>query len=163
MADDLKQTVRIVRKKKVMTDDRGRTVWNVPVHESELELVSTKTLQTLLGSEDEERRKRLAEVAESKDGVLAQDLKSGGFEIIEDDDLKAALASADSAEPVKPSADVVYEPVPESATDEELSLVSTQMLRQMLSDGELTDDPDKPDDPDSPDAGSGGFDPYNSG
>ncbi len=155
MADDLKQTVRIVRKKKVTTDDRGRTVWNVPVHETELELVSTQTLKTLLSSEDQERRQRLAEVAESKDGVLAQDLSNGSFEIIDDDDLKAALASADSAEVTRPSSDVVYEPVEESDTGEELSLVSTQMLRKLLVEDDDSDEPEE-------DAG-GGFDPYNSG
>ena len=151
MTDELKQTIRIVRKKKVTTDERGRTVWNVPVEETELELVSTTMLKSLLTSKDTEEK--LAQVAAEKQGVLAQNLSSGSFEIIDDEDLKAALASAENAEVTRPTADVVYEAVPESDTGEELSLVSTQMLKQILCDDEAIDLPDE----------GGGFDPYNTG
>ena len=125
MTDELKQTVRIVRKKKVTTDDRGRTVWNVPVEETELELVSTTMLKSLLTSKDTEEK--LAQIAAEKEGVLAQNLRSGS--------------------------DVVYEAVPESNAGEELSLVNTQMLKQILSDDDAIDVPDE----------GGGFDPYNTG
>ncbi|MDJ0940151.1 MAG: hypothetical protein QNJ00_10335 [Woeseiaceae bacterium] len=163
MSDKLNKTVRIVRPAKVTTDDRGRTVWDGPVEETELELVSTTMLKKMLDSDDAQNRKRLEEAADGKDGVLAQNLTSGSFEIIDDDDLKAALASADDDSSV-PAADVTYEPLMEQADtgDEELSLVSTQALKRILNTGDAGDTSD--DDPveDEPFAGGGGFDPYNS-
>lgn len=159
MSDLLKQTLRIARESKVRTDDRGRSVWAEPVEETELELVSTMMLKQLLESEDEQQKQRLAQAAAGKDGVLAHNINNDQFEIIDDDDLKAALASADSAPTVASTADVIYEPLMEQADtdDDELSLVSTQALRQLMSDD------DEPSDDASPDAITGsGFDPYNS-
>ena len=86
-------------------------------------------------------------------------MQSGSFEIIDDDDLEAALKTV--AEDSGPGrvADVVYEPVAGSApdADEELSLVSTQMLRRIL--GEEEEDAEQ--DPGAIEA-ERGFDPYNS-
>ena len=158
MPDDLKQTVRIVRKPKVATDERGHTVWADPVETVELDLVSTTMLKNLLDADDDTTRQRIEKAAEGKDGVLAHDAERDRFEIIDDDDLQAALDSAASAqEPVRP-ADVVLEPLADSIDDdeEELSLVSTQMLRKMLAGDEPDDNPDSGDEP------GDGFDPYNS-
>ena len=100
MSEELKQTVRLVRRGKVRTDDRGRSVWAEPVEDVELELVSTQMLKNMLVSGDDERKERLRVAAEARDGVLAQNVQSGSFEIIDDDDLDAALKSvADDSGP----------------------------------------------------------------
>lgn len=155
MSDILKQTLRIARESKVKTDDRGRSVWAEPAEEAELELVSTMMLKQMLQSENVDQKQRLAKAASGKQGVLAHNVGNDDFEIIDDDDLKAALASADSRPSGAAAADVTYEPLLEQADtgDEELSLVSTQALRQILS---IDDDEDDTElDP------GGGFDPYN--
>jgi len=159
MPDDIDKTVRIRRKPKIKTDERGRSVWAEPVETEELELVSTTMLTKILSSDDEKARKRIADAAEGKDGVLAHDAQKNTFEIIDDDDLRAALESADSTPQLERLADVVLEPVsPKSEDDdeEELSLVSTQMLRRILA----GDDPESNLDPGEPEDTGGGFDPY---
>ncbi|MEM9687849.1 MAG: hypothetical protein AAF917_00095 [Pseudomonadota bacterium] len=163
MTDELKNTVRLIRRAKVATDDRGRSVWVDPVESAELELVSTMRLETMLSDDDEATRKQLLDVANTSEGLLAHDPEKDAFEIVSDDDLQAALAAAaDSSVPAAArSADVVYE-VDQTIDDlEELSLVSTQMLKAMLDPaavpgGTLLDDELSTED--SP----GGFDPYNS-
>mgnify|MGYP000498306870 CR=1 FL=1 len=164
MNDKLTQTVRIMRPSRVTTDDRGRTVWDGPVEETELELVSTQMLKSLLDSGDRQRRQELADAAKSKEGVLARNLTSGTFEIIDDDDLKAALASADATPGKARAADVTLEPIPKKSgdTEEELSLVSTQALRKILG-HEVPAAPDEKDEDDGPAFRGGGFDPYNHG
>ena len=115
-------------------------------------------LKTLLSSKDAERKQQLEAAAASKDGVLAKNLSSGDFEIIDDDDLMAALASADEHPDKLRAADMVNEPLLELADteDEALSLVSTQALRKILGQPEEEPEPGKVDK-------AGGFDPYNSG
>lgn len=145
MVERLKQTVRIIRRD--MPD---------PV---ELELVSTKMLETILDTEDERQKQALRNAAASRDGVLAHDAENNRFEIIDDDDLLAALDNAKGSDLLRRTADVLLEAELPEEDAEELALVSTQMLKQILGDdevslsteGELTVD-----------AGSG-LDPYNSG
>lgn len=166
MNDELKQTVHLIRRGKVTTDDRGRTVWEGPVEEVELELISTGTLKRVLASSDADRRQRLADAAESGDGVLARNTASNEFEIIDDDDLEAALASAAAETGPVRVADLVYERAEEAGDEsgEELSLVSTQMLRQMLgADAAAASDADIADEPGGKSSRESGFDPYNSG
>ena len=159
MADELKQTVRIVRGSKVGVDDRGRSVWVGPVEETELELVSTAMLKRVLESDDEAKKQKIRETATGKDGVLAHDPEKDMFEIIDDTDLKEILASEPKGMDAIKAADVTLEPLASRADtdDEELSLVSTQALRRML------DSDDKPGDEDSTSVPDTGFDPYNSG
>ncbi len=154
MGDQFKETVRIVRKDKVMTDERGRTVWNVPVEEVELELVSTEMLKTLIDSGDAEKRRSLEDAARGKEGVLAKSPTSGTFEIIDDDDLQAALDGAGGVSETVDAAEFREESLMDRADtgDEELSLVSTQMLKVML---EI--DEDESEDPENADTG---FNPY---
>ena len=161
MSDDLFKTVRLVRRGKVTTDDRGRSVWAEPVADAELELVSTQMLQQMLESDDEERKEQLKTASTASDGVLARNTSTEEFEIINDDDLKAALSVAEDSSGPGRVADVIYEPVVDDAGQddaEELSLVSTQMLRTMLGTDEEPEDAVKAQEEDG-----GGFDPYNSG
>ena len=162
MSDDLSKTVRLVRRGKVTTDDRGRSVWAEPVADAELELVSTQMLEQMLESDDEERKERLKTASSARDGVLARNTSTEDFEVIDDDDLKAALSVAEDSSGPGRVADVVYEPVVDEAGQdeaEELSLVSTQMLRQMLG---ADEEPDEAETNPEDDAGHS-FDPYNSG
>jgi hypothetical protein len=169
MSKSLTKTVRILKPARVKTDDRGRTVWDGPVEETELELVSTAMLRTMLASGDGERRRQLKKAAAGKEGVLAKNLTSGTFEIIDDDDLKAALEHSDATPGRTRAADVTWQPLRQRAdtANEELSLVSTQALRKILG------QPEKKKEPARKETGKkdrkkdvlpgGGFDPYNSG
>ncbi len=154
LSEPLKQTVRIVRKPKVETDKLGHSVWAETVQTAELELVSTMMLKQILESDNEKAKRRIKLAAQGKDGVLARHAESNRFEIIDDDDLQAAIDSAANTPDLVRPAEVVHEPLSARVDldDEELSLVSTQMLRQMLD----VEDPSK----DGDDVGS---DPYNSG
>lgn len=150
MANDYTATIRIRRPSKVTTDDRGRTVWAGDIEEAELELVSTTTLQQILDSSDPASRSAIEQVASGDaDGVLARDPTTGLFQIISDSELQAALAQ-DEGRTAAPGA---LEPQT-GRSGEELSLVSTQVLRKVLRTGPKPAAPKK-------DAG-GGFDPYNS-
>ena len=154
MTEQLKKTIRLVRRGKLGTDERGRNVWTGDVETCELELVSTSELQRIIASGDEERKERLRQAAAGGDGVLAHDTANDRFEVIDDEDLKAALESADQA-PTR-SADVVYEPVSSSDDIDELSLVSTMALRRMLGQQDEVEEVET-------EPGEQGFDPYNSG
>ncbi len=153
MSDDLKKTIRLVRKNKCITDDRGRTVWNVPIENTELELVSTERLEQMIAADGQRAKERIAAAAETKDGILAHNAADDRFQIIDDDDLMAALDSA--ADTREREVKLASEAAPEfddSSGEEELSLVSTQMLKQLL-------DVEGGDEDEAPPAESG-FNPY---
>ncbi len=150
MSDELKRTVRLRRIPKVADDEHGHSVWTKPVETGEFELVSTVMLKRMLTSED--KRLRLQKASEKKEGYLVRSTDDEDFAVIDDEDLQAALSSAaDTAQP----ADVTYEPLVETDDGEELSLVSTQMLRRMLSGDDAAQDED-----DATIDEGGGFDPY---
>lgn len=156
MNDELKKTVRIVRRPKVKTDERGRTVWADTVETANLELVSTQMLDQLIEADDDATKNHLRDVAGGKDGVLAHDADKGRFEIISDDELQQILDGTDAQLEVK-KAGFIEEPSAEAVADEEeFELVSTQMLRQILSPEDFSEDVDG-----EPDAS--GFDPYDHG
>ena len=149
MNDDLKRTMRIVRPSKVRTDDRGRTVWDGTVNTANLELVSTQMLKQLIESDDSDTRDQLREAAQGADGVLAHDVDKGRFEIISDEELQRILDGTDAKFMENPTAAAIEEPATKIDADEpELDLVSTQLLRTILS----------PDDIEQ--AAASGFDPY---
>ena len=172
MGNDYVPTVRIRRPAKVTTDNRGRSVWAETIETAELELVSTNELQKILDSTDDDTRSAIERVVTGEEeGVLARDPATGLFEIINDADLQSILDSNhDLSKTVRTTrpADVTLQPLSSkaAAAGEELSLVSTQVLRKILG-------------KDSPQAAkkpataakpakrgkdkSGGFDPYNSG
>lgn len=152
MNDDLKKTTRIVAKPKVKTDNRGRTVWDDTVKTANLELVSTQMLQQLIDDNDHATTSHLHEVAQGKDGVLAHDPGEGRFEIISDEELQHILDGTEAQYNAKKAAHIEEPVVEPTAVDEELELVSTQMLRQILSPEDFSEDDDGP---------GGGFDPYN--
>ena len=151
MADDYTATIRIRRPSKVTTDDRGRTVWVGEIEEAELELVSTAELKQILDSSDPASRSAIEQVASGPaEGLLARNTVTGLFEIVSDRDVQAALAKNTG----RPAAGSGLEPA-KSRSGEDLSLVSTQVLRKVLRTDTKPDGRKK--DP------GGGFDPYNSG
>ena len=161
MAKDFVATIRIQRQKKTTTDDRGRTVWNEPVEDVELELVSTTALQKILKSDDGQTRGEIRRLAAGrKDGVLARDTATGVYQIVSDADLKAALGTGEVQDKPKRGAEVTAPPISEKTrlAADELSLVSTQVLRKVLK-------PDGTAEYETPATGKkdkfGGFDPYN--
>ena len=154
MSDDLKKTRRIVRNPKVRTDDRGRTVWDDTIKTANLELVSTQMLQQLIDSDDHATKSSLEEVSKQEDGVLAHDPEQNRFEIISDEELQHILDGTDAEYNAKKAVVVDAPSVETVSEEEELELVSTQMLRQILS----PEDFSELDEDGSP---ASGFDPYN--
>lgn len=155
MTDELKKTVKITRKPKVTTDDRGRTVWVDTVITANLELVSTQMLKQIIDADDIETREQLRDIAEGKDGLLAHDIDKGRFEIISAEELQHILDGTDMEPGSKLVGRVTDVALAETVNEEEeLELVSTQMLRKII----LAEDENQAGEPDQ-----SGFDPYNHG
>lgn len=163
MAEDYIPTVRIRRPARVTTDDRGRTVWADTVETAELELVSTAELQKILASPDEHTRNAIQGIIrEEEEGVLARDPATGLFEIISDADLQAILENTNDLPKTRRVADGTLEAVGgQEGGEEQLSLVSTQVLRKIL--GKDSTNAASPAMDKLPRDKGGGFDPYNSG
>lgn len=166
MTDRLKRTVKIPKPTKVKTDDRGRTVWVDTVETAEFELMSTVMLKRIIDSDDESSKDKLRTAASAKEGILARDIKTDRFAVLDDDELRKVLEN--DATTAKRPADVTFEPAYSmdgsddglSDDEEELSLVSTQKLRRML--GQECDDSDKDEIEDELQVTSSqSFDPYN--
>lgn len=163
MDDDYTATIRLARRPKVYTDAVGGTVWKDDVETGELELVSTQMLEILL-LDDEGTLGRLKSLASSGDGVLARDRQSDGFEVVPRDDLQAALGDSGRFQ-MPPDETVPSRFVAEQVADDidELTLVSTQVLRKLLDEPGLSpkqaaEELKLLDEPGACD----GFDPYNS-
>lgn len=158
MAQDYAPTVRI-RRPKVTTDERGRTVWADTVETVQLELVSTAMLQKILQSSDDEARTAIERIVDRpEEGVLARDPATGLFEIISEADLQSFMKENDNLPGKPPPAGYTLEPQRSGMddTDDELSLVSTQVLRKILHKDSPAPVPKKKDK-------GGGFNPYDSG
>jgi predicted RNase H-like nuclease (RuvC/YqgF family) len=146
MSKDPTKTVRIRKIDKVAPDHRGRSVWLGKVEPVELELVSTTALEKILKSGGDGARGEIRKLAEGrKNGVLAREAATGHFRILSEADLRKA---APLSEATIQKAD-------------ELSLVSTQVLRKVMPAG------DKAERAEQKRAGKkdkfGGFNPYDNG
>lgn len=133
MSDELKKTVRILQKPKAGDSHANRNVWSGPVRSGEFELVSTMMLQTILKSDDGKVRQQIEDVASldvDGQGLLAHNAKDDCFEIVD------------------------------GAGNDDFSLVSTQMLKRILKDGDAGTGVEEFDDLDLREMDSG-FDPYN--
>ena len=138
MTQDYVKTVVIRRPAKVTTDDRGRTVWLGKIESVELELVSTTALETILKSDDGKTQVEIRRLIKTKiDGVLAKDTATGAFQIVSNEDLKSALEQTGGQPPAARVADVTAAPLADKSQQaaDELSLVSTQVLRKVLKPG----------------------------
>ena len=136
MAKDHTKTVQIRRVAKVAPDDRGRSVWLGKVEPIELELVSTIALQKILKTGGGDTRAEIGKLASGrKNGVLAREAATGHFRILSEADLRRA-ATAPPSPADGPQRRNVTTGAPISDTvrrkADELSLVSTQMLRKVV-------------------------------
>jgi hypothetical protein len=164
MGDDYVATVRIRRPARVSTDG-GRNVWSDTIEEVELELVSTSELESLLKSGDNDTRGAIRKaLSGQEEGVLARDPSTGLFQVVSEAELKSFFEEKEDAPIRRRPTDIEPEPRGEAKEkeSEELSLVSTQMLRRIIP---AADKPTRPPAGPKPKAKkdrSGGFDPYNS-
>jgi hypothetical protein len=77
--------------------------------------VSTVIFRKILNSDDEDKKRRIRDVAAGGDGVLAPDTSTDQFEVISDDELQNALAQVDVESTSSRSAEVAYEPANKDA------------------------------------------------
>jgi len=154
MGDELYRTVKIKLNRKGETDSGGQTVGTNPSEETEFELVSTMMLKQILESDDDQKKDQIRGLADEEDGVLACSTQSDGFEILLNNELEAAIKGANVPELPGTARGYELERVDESDEDEDLSLVSTQMLRRMLHVEEESDA--APED----EGGAEGYNPY---
>lgn len=154
-SEDYKTTVIIRRPARVSIDDRGHNVWTEPIQETELELMSTQELKLALEAADDADREAIQAMAESgKQGVLARNPATGGFDVVTDDELREL--QRDKTVKLPRLLDEEAAPGAGSEEAQDLSLVTTQMLKQMLGHEE-------PGDPEEEDEAAGdekGFNPY---
>ena len=136
MAKDHTKTVQIRRVAKVAPDDRGRSVWLGKVEPIELELVSTIALQKILKTGGGDTRAEIGKLASGrKNGVLAREAATGHFRILSEADLRrAATAPPSPADGPQRRNVTTGAPISDTARRkaDELSLVSTQMLRKVV-------------------------------
>ena len=162
MSKDHTKTVQIRKVDKVAPDHRGRSVWLGKIEPVELELVSTTALQKILKTEGGTTRSEIAKLAAGrKNGVLARDTATGHFRILSEADLKKAVDTPPGESP-KRSAEVTGAPMTDTTRKkaDELSLVSTQILRKVVKpDGKTAVEAAKPK-PASKKDKFGGFNPY---
>ena len=160
MSKDPTKTVQIRKVEKVAPGLQGRSVWLGKIEPVELELVSTTALEKIMKTEGGKTRSEIQKLAAGrKNGVLARDTATGHFRILSDADLKKAATSPPGEGP-KRAAEVTGAPLTETTRKkaDELSLVSTQILRKVVKpDGKTEVVASKP-------AGKkdkfGGFNPY---
>jgi hypothetical protein len=148
-------TVIIRRPTKVSIDDRGHNVWTAPIEETELELMSTQELKLALAAADGADREAIQAMAESgKQGVLARNPATGGFDVVTDDELRELQRD----KTVKLPRLLDEDSMPDAGGDEaqDLSLVTTQMLKQLLG----HDEPVSPQAEDESAGDKKGFNPY---
>ena len=157
-SDGYKTTVIIRRPSRVSIDDRGHNVWTEPIEETELELMSSGELKLALEAADDADREAIQAMAESgRQGVLARNPATGGFDVVTDDELRELQRDKTVRLPRLFGEEVA----PEAGGDEaqELSLVTTQMLKQLLG----HEEPAGPgEENEAADAGKG-FNPYDHG
>lgn len=134
MSDELKTTVRIQRPARIQADGRDRSVCAEPVEIAEFELLSTVALKKILKSNDESAKKSIAAAANCGDqGVLARDMATGHFEILDDADLQRIIEQDHKPPHQDKVADISYEPAFDSENSiDELSLVKTVALKKIL-------------------------------
>ena len=136
---DHTKTVQIRKVDKVAPDHRGRSVWLGKVEPVELELVSTTALEKILKTGGGGTRSEIRKLAAGrKNGLLARDTATGHFRILSDADLRKAATTPPPGDGPKRSGIVAAAPLTESARRkaDELSLVSTQILRKVVKPGD---------------------------
>ena len=134
LSDELKATVRIQRPANKQADGRGQSSCVQAAEAMDFELFSTIAVKNILASKDQAAIKAIEDAAESGDeGVLARNVATGLFEMVDDAALRAALDNDFSLPEQVSNADVTYEPAHDSEKSiGGLSLVGTLALRRIL-------------------------------
>lgn len=148
-------TVIIRRPARVSIDDRGHNVWTAPIEETELELMTTQELKVALAAADDADRQAMQAMAESgKRGIVARNPVTGALDVVSEDELRELQRDKTVRLPQLLDTDTA----PDTGNDDgqELSLVSTQMLKQMLGDEESKG----PGEPEEIAEAEKGFNPY---
>lgn len=92
MSDKVKTSIRIQRPARVNSDGRARSVWSETVETAEFELLSTVALKKILKSSDEAAKESIAAAASTGNhGVLARDMATGRFKILDDAEFQKSL------------------------------------------------------------------------
>jgi len=155
-SEEYSTTVVIRRPKRVETDDRGRSIWAGDIEETELDLMSSQDLKLALRTANDVDRESIRAVAESDiDGIVARDRATGLYEVISEAELQELMDKDTALSDSLHRREMVSESTDDNCADE-LSLVSTQVLRRMLTKDESDDSLDVQDD-------NPGFDPYDKG
>jgi hypothetical protein len=150
-------TVIIRRPARVSIDDRGHNVWTAPIEETELELMTTQELKLALAAADDADRQAMHAMAESgKRGIVARNPATGVLDVVSEDELREL--QRDKTVRLPQLLDTDTAPVT-GDNAQELSLVSTQMLKQMLGNEELKG----LDEPEEIAEAKKGFNPYDHG
>ena len=135
---DPTKTARIRKIDKVAPDHRGRSVWLGKIEPVELELVSTTALEKILKTEGGDTRSEIQKLAAGrKNGLLARDTATGHFRILSETELRKAARAPPPGDGPKRSGVVTASPLTETVSRkaDELSLVSTQILRKVVKPG----------------------------
>ena len=134
MSKDPTKTIQIRKVEKVAPGLQGRSAWLGKIEPVELELVSTTALEKIMKTEGGKTRSEIQKLAAGrKNGVLARDTATGHFRILSDADLKKAATSPPGEAPMR-AAEMTGAPLTETTRKkaDELSLVSTQILRKVV-------------------------------
>ncbi|WP_405228320.1 hypothetical protein [Lentisalinibacter sediminis] len=145
-------TVRLARPGgKVGLDERGHSVWVGDVKTGRFELMSTQTVEALIHQGDPDLREEMDRLAgDGAEGVVAREKDTGHFRILETESLDAMMnRPVAGRESVAVGGRNIDELEPDPDEADELQLVSTQMLRQILG-KDVTEAGD--DDKDAPEA-----------
>ncbi len=145
---------------KVTLDDRGHTVWAGEVKTGRFELVDTRMMEQLLEGDEQKTRAEFDRLAAGgKDGIVARETSTGHFRVLETETLDELMnRPVEGMQSLPAGGRSLDQLEPEAGADDEqeLQLVSTQMLRQILG----KEEPEAVD----PDAGEAeaadAFDPY---
>ena len=161
MSDELYRTVKITLNREDTGDSRGRAEGAKPAEETEFELVSTMMLKQILESDDDQKKDQIRELAGEGDGVLACSTNTDQFKIVLDDELESVLEGSSVPGLASLADGYGVERVDESEKEEDLALVSTQLLRTIMHDDDKTAaEPNKQDGAPKEEFKIGGFNPY---
>jgi hypothetical protein len=121
---------------KVAPDERRHPVRAGELQTSDFELMNTRTVEALIRGGDAHLREEMGRLAEQDgEGVLALDRQTGHYRVLETESLDALMnRPVEGQESVAVGGRNIDEIEPETdeAGDDELQLVSTQLLRQIL-------------------------------
>lgn len=152
------RTVKLVvhRESKLGTDSRGRSVWVAPVEDVDIELMSSQELELAIQASRDSGQDTIKEIAEGvREGVVVKDCATGVLDVITDADLQILMERDQALNSRLRDLDTVDVNSTNGDIDQ-LSLLSTQALRTMLS-------PDAPECDVPEDIEDNGFDPYDRG